>query len=328
MIRRILEAIHEKEFTVKPEFQKGPSKKLMDEIGELLDTEVIAINDFSKPPVGGANPVEFPGNTTLYSIGNPQLYNEVANRVQTSGVWWVNDMNHNRFNLSPMHDTSVAEFWQRIRDLATWFVAKVGEMGDPNISTSGETGITTWSWGKGHVLMGFIDGKTWRVDIWAPDSSAIDNAYAKVKPVFEWMRKNYGGEINLWNLYPDPGEKATAQKLAADGLIDNSTVQGDPLPDDVQAKFKSMFEPAEKTPAEELDYVTIDWLIENVELNSDDAVFDLRHAQDAVAKHTDKDSDEALAEITVGDVWDMLSDDTHTAVQLAWAAHKQSNGGG
>lgn len=83
---------------------------------------------------------------------------------------------------------------------------------------------------------------------------------------------------------------------------------------------------AEKFKSEddtELDEVYVDWLIENVELNSDAAVFDLRTAQDMMAKHGG-----STEEITVGDVWGMLEDETHTAVQLAWTAHKQSQDGG
>ena len=129
MIRKILEAIAEVELDITPEFQKQPAKKptsLMDTIGDYVDMEVISINDFGEEPESDVNPVVFPGNTTKYSLSDPKLYNAVHERVQKSGVWWVNDMTHGVLKLSPTDNMSVPVFWNRIYNLVSWFLEQPG----------------------------------------------------------------------------------------------------------------------------------------------------------------------------------------------------------
>lgn len=75
-----------------------------------------------------------------------------------------------------------------------------------------------------------------------------------------------------------------------------------------------------------LEDVTVDWLIDNVELGSDDAVFDVRSGQDLFVKHNEVDPEddieEARVEVLVSDVWDTLSDSTQVAMQSAFDAHQ------
>lgn len=127
MTRAILEGIHEVELQVTPEFQK-PGKptgqKLMDVIGDYVDMEVIVIDDLSGEPTG-YNPVGFPGNTHKYPIIGSELFGEIEARIKESGTHWIWNGSEKRFYMYPGADMSVPVFWNRVYNLASWFLEQV-----------------------------------------------------------------------------------------------------------------------------------------------------------------------------------------------------------
>lgn len=436
------ESVVEVELEPTDPFRKKVDPKKL--IGPYVDAGWASVWSGLYDEVSGDKPVSISVPAKLKFSGFEKVYD----LAQGSGMYLstMTTVSGWRLDVSPGPSMSLPLFWQRLARVLGLLRSLADEAGvDPLGKSHAEApsaepdlhmhegGLTEWDFGAGFKVLGRVTGDN-GVDVWAPDSGALDNEWLYVKRVFAWLRSHYPGYIIVHALPHE--EETTGVDLVQAGLINAWTGEGEALPVDVAKAFsgpkktggsppsvakggplpKVLYDitvktfyldvgnvgvnvsednpvlltpelvspdlasvvpdlrsklaasdvgswkfdegskkfwlwPAPNDSVEEfaealsklvgrinykypqgsshhapeagpgkLGEVTVDWLLENIALNSDDAVFDLRAAQGSVAPG----GGAAAAEVTVGDVWGMLSGDTQVVLRHVGAMYKPS----